>query len=200
MGDTKEILRARIAHLRDSLSRAEVDHGSPLIQDRAIEFPPYRQSHAVALYSPVGNEVATGKICEHARKAGKKIFYPGLGAAMNLHLIRLLDGEELKPGRYGILEPPEDRILTADDKESLVVFVPGLAFDLHGNRLGRGSGWYDQVLAALGEEVSIVALAFEFQIVDFVPADSWDCKVHHIITERRLIDCRDFPSDSGWVS
>jgi len=43
-------------------------------------------------------------------------------------------------------------------------------------------------------------LAFDFQIVNKIPIDSWDRKVHHIITERRVIDCGDLPSDSGWVS
>jgi 5-formyltetrahydrofolate cyclo-ligase len=89
--------------------------------------------------------------------------------------------------------------LAKNDEEGLIVFVPGLAFDLHGNRLGRGKGWYDRALASLGGQARFIALAFEFQIVDEVPTDSWDRKVHHIITERRIIDCGDLPSDSGWL-
>ena len=200
MGETKDKLRARAFHLRDSLSASEIIPKNRLIQERVLRFSPYLQSRAVALYSPTTNEVATEKIREHARQEGKKMFYPKLGAGTDLHLVQVEDPEELKPGRYGILEPSGDGIMTKKDEEGLVVFVPGLAFDLHGNRLGRGRGWYDGVLAGLGEGVRFVALAFEYQIVEELPTEGWDRKVHHIITERRIIDCRDLPSDSGWIS
>ena len=200
MGDAKDKLRSRVFQLRDSLSASEILPKNRLIQESVLRFSPYLESRAVALYSPAGNEVATEGIRDHARKAGKKIFYPKLGGRMDLHLVRLEEPEQLEPGRYGILEPTADSILTKEEEDGLVVFVPGLAFDLHGHRLGRGKGWYDRVLAALSEGVRFAALAFEFQIVEMVPAERWDRKVHYIITERRVIDCGDLPSDSGWVS
>jgi 5-formyltetrahydrofolate cyclo-ligase len=149
------------------------------------------------LYSPSGNEVATEDIREHALKAGKKLFYPKLESGNDLHLVRFEESKKMKPGRYGILEPTGVERLAKKDEEGLIVFVPGLAFDMHGNRLGRGKGWYDRALATLGEQARFIALAYEFQIVDEIPTDSWDRKVHHIITERRVIDCGDLPSDSG---
>ena len=152
------------------------------------------------MYSPSGNEVATEDIRDHALKAGKKLFYPKLDTGTDLHWARLEASDKMKPGRYGIFEPAGVARLAKNDVEGLIVFVPGLAFDLHGNRLGRGKGWYDRALAALGEPARFIALAFEFQIVDEIPVDSWDQKVHHIITERRVIDCGDLPSDSGRVS
>jgi 5-formyltetrahydrofolate cyclo-ligase len=200
MGDTKETLRARVSCLRDSLSKPEIVHKSRLIHDSALGFLPYLECRAVALYSAIGSEVQTDDIQDHARNTGKKIFYPKLGAGMNLHLVRVENRENLKPGRYGILEPPGDGIWMREDEEGLVVFVPGLAFDLHGNRLGRGQGWYDRLLAALDESVRFIGLAYELQISGEVPTDPWDRKVHHIITERRVIDCRDLPSHSRWVS
>lgn len=200
MGDTKEILRVRAAHLRESLSASEIAHKSRLIQRRALSFPPYLQSRAIALYSPSGNEVATEDIRDHALKAGKKLFYPKLDTGRDLLWVRLEESDKMKPGRYGILEPAGVARLAKNDEEGLIVFVPGLALDLHGNRLGRGKGWYDGALASLGGPARFIALAFEFQIVEEVPTDSWDRKVHYIVTERRVIDCGDLPSDSGWVS
>jgi 5-formyltetrahydrofolate cyclo-ligase len=200
MGDTKEILRARAIHLRERQSASEIAPKSRLIQQRALRFPPYLQSRAVALYSPSGNEVATEDIREHALKAGKKLFYPKLESGNELHWVRFEESKKMKPGRYGILEPTGIERLAKNDEEGLLVFVPGLAFDLHGHRLGRGKGWYDRALKALGERTRVIALAFDFQIVNEIPTDSWDRKVHHIITERRVIDCGDSPSDSGWIS
>ena len=200
MGETGDKLRANAIHLRRSLSASEIILKSRRIQETALCFPPYLYSRAVALYSPAGNEVSTEEIRDHALKAGKKLFYPKPGGGTGLDFVQVEGPQDLQPGRYGILEPTGNRIMTRQDEQGLVVFVPGLAFDLHGNRLGRGKGWYDRVLAALGEGARFAALAFEFQIVEELPTERWDRKVHHIITERRVINCGDSPSDSGWIS
>jgi 5-formyltetrahydrofolate cyclo-ligase len=93
-----------------------------------------------------------------------------------------------------------DKTMTKREHEGLVVFVPGLAFDLQGHRLGRGRGWYDRVLSLLGGGSKVVALAYEFQIIKELPAERWDQRVRHIISEKRIIDCPDIPSRSGRCS
>ncbi len=201
MREKKHKLRAGALLQRESLSASELSLWSHLIQGRVFHFSPYLISRSVALYSPIGNEVATEEIRDHAFKTRKKLFYPKLGKGQNSGLIRVDSPEELKPGRYGILEPIGNRLITERGHEGLVVFVPGLAFDLQGNRLGRGKGWYDRVLELLGEGTTIVALAYEFQVVEELPVERWDRRVHYIITERRIIDCVDVPFRSkGGVS
>ncbi len=160
---------------------------------------PYLMSCSVALYSPIGNEIATEEIREHALRTGKKLFYPKLTQGDDLNLVAVNSAEEMRLGRYGILEPAGNRVLTEEDREGLIVFVPGVIFDLHGNRLGRGRGWYDRLLKFLGGGPRFAALAYEFQVVENLPAEEWDRKVDHIITERRIIDCGSIPSRSGWV-
>jgi len=157
-------------------------------------------SCSVALYSPIGNEVATEEIRDHALRAGKKLFYPKLGREDSLNLVRVLSAEELRPGRYGILEPVGVQVMTEQDQDGLVVFVPGVAFDLRGNRLGRGKGWYDRVLMRLRDGVRFVGLAYEFQVVGELPAEGSDQRVHHIITEKRIIDCNGIAPRSGVTS
>ena len=199
MGGKKQTLRTAALLRRDSLTTAELALWGHLIQERVLHFSPYLVSRSVALYSPVGNEVATEEIRDHALKVRKKLFYPKLGRGENLALVQVESASELKPGRYGILEPTGEKIITKEGQERLVVFVPGLAFDLQGNRLGRGKGWYDRVLELLGKGSRLIALAYEFQIVEQVPTERWDRKVHHIITERRIVDCGDIPSRTGSI-
>lgn len=200
MGEKKHKLRARALLRRESLTTSELCLWSHLIQEKVLHFFPYLVSRSVALYSPIGNEVATEEIRDHALGSQKKLFYPKLGKGEKLDLIQVESVEELRAGRYGILEPIGGKVMTKQDQEGLVVFVPGLAFDLQGNRLGRGRGWYDRALELMGVEARFVALAYEFQVEKDLPAEGWDRKVHHIITERRIIDCRDIPSRSGWAS
>jgi 5-formyltetrahydrofolate cyclo-ligase len=116
-----------------------------------------------------------------------------------LELIQIEAATEFSLGRFGILEPTGEKRMAVRDQKELVVFVPGVAFDLHGNRLGWGKGWYDRVIEELGG-VILVALAYDFQIVDEVPAEEWDQKVHYVITERSIVDCRSIPVQSSQVS
>jgi 5-formyltetrahydrofolate cyclo-ligase len=189
MGETKASIRALVANRREALPAFERTEKSRLIQTRILEFPPYLDAPSIALYSATGNEVATDRIQDHALGRGKKIFYPRLEAE-TIRWVRLHDRNDFVAGRYGILEPTGKEWLAADDIEGLVVFVPGVAFDPRGNRLGRGQGWYDRALAGLGGRATIIALAYDFQIRDRIPTDPWDRAVEYVVTEGRIIDCR----------
>jgi 5-formyltetrahydrofolate cyclo-ligase len=69
------------------------------------------------------------------------------------------------------------------------VLLPGAAFDHRGNRLGYGGGYYDRLLARLKKKLPLVALAYEEQIVDSLPAEPHDIKVDMIVTDERVIRC-----------
>ena len=197
MREEKHSLRAAALTQRSSLSRSESSARSRLIQTRVLQFPPYLVSRSVALYNPIQNEVETGAILDHALLTGKHVFFPRFGPEDALELIRIGSASELREGRFGILEPMGESRLAGRDREQLVVFVPGVAFDLTGNRLGRGRGWYDRLIQNELGEATLVALAYEFQIVDAVPAEEWDQRVHYLITERSIVDCRRMPMQSS---
>jgi 5-formyltetrahydrofolate cyclo-ligase len=149
----------------------------------------YLACRAVALYSAIQNEVGTSDLLAHALGSGKKVFYPRIGEDDGGWFFRVSAAEELRAGRHGILEPAGTTPLAEAELETLIIFVPGVAFDPHGNRLGRGHGWYDRVLRRAAEHAAVVALAYEFQIVDAVPVGPGDRSVDYVVTERRLIDC-----------
>ncbi len=198
MGETKSSIRTAVLKRRDSLSAEERECKSRLIQARAVEFSLYVESPAIALYSATGSEVATDRIRDDALAAGKAIFYPSL-APEGLRWIRCRSESEFVPGRYGILEPAGKDYRAASDTDDILVFVPGVAFDLHGGRLGRGQGWYDRAMAALGSGARTVGLAFETQLVERIPCDSWDRRVEYLMTEGRIVDCREWPLASAGV-
>ena len=198
MRDTKQSLRVRARLRREAFSSSELLHWNRAIADRVLCLPVYLRSKSVALYSPIGKEVDTRRICDHALGQGKRIFYPK-SRGEESHLAKVDSCEDLQPGPLGIREPVGTSWLTGKDHDGLVLFIPGLAFDLQGNRLGRGRGWYDRVLVGLGTAVRRVALAFEFQIMKGLPVEEWDQRVHQIITEKRNIDCGNLESQSGYV-
>ena len=181
----------RVAALtqRGSLARARVFSLGALIQARALEFTPYLTARAIILYSPIQNEVSTEEIRDAALASGKRIFYPKLSAANSVAVAEIHSAADLGSGRFGISEPMGSIHPLNQELEKTVVFVPGLIFDCQGNRLGRGIGWYDRLLKQLSKGTVFVALGYDFQMVDEVPTDTWDEKIHYVITEKRVIDC-----------
>lgn len=186
-GYKKQELRRAALERRESLCRSRVRSWGELIQDRALRHPRYRSSKAIALYSPIGNEVPTQRIRDHALAEGRKVLYPKIGSG-TARLVMIGSDKDLAPGQYGILEPQGVSGLS-EDWDRLVVFVPAVLVDKTGNRIGRGGGWYDRTLATLDERATCVALVYEFQLIEEVPTEKWDLPVDFIITEERVLQC-----------
>lgn len=103
-------------------------------------------------------------------------------------------GVAIAPNRYGIPEPAAaGQPLLAPDAIQCV-FVPLVAFDRRGNRLGSGAGYYDRTFAFLRErerptEPLLVGVGYAFQEVAALDAAAWDVPLDLVATERELIDC-----------
>jgi len=186
--ERRDLLRQAALERRNLLSTAEVYLYSQQIQARALALDCYRTADAIAIYSPIQNEVDTGRLLDHALASEKRVYLPRwLGQEFGFG--QVASRSELVAGRFGILEPIGAPGLAGADKENSLVFVPGVVFDTRGNRLGRGAGYYDRLLAQFDGITRIAGLAYEFQIVEAVPAQEWDYGMHFIVTEERTIDC-----------
>ena len=197
--EAKRALRSAGLARRAALAETDCQLLSRVIQVRARQLHCYLACHSVALYSAIQNEVRTDELLAHALQSGKKVFYPRVGEDDGDGLFRVLAADELRAGRYGILEPAGTTRLADVEFAALTIFVPGVAFDMQGNRLGRGRGWYDRLLQQAGERAAIVALAYEFQIVGAVPTGPGDQKVNYVITEKRVVDCGTASAQSGRI-
>ena len=95
-------------------------------------------------------------------------------------------GRELFPGPFGAREPSGD---TAAPSPNLIL-VPGLAFDLAGNRLGRGGGFYDRFLENLPlPRPTLCGVCFSCQIVPVVPYETHDARVDFLLSEDGFQEC-----------
>ena len=93
---------------------------------------------------------------------------------------------EITAGHFGIREPAANCLeMPLADFE--LVLVPGVAFDLHGHRLGRGKGYYDRWLA--GYAGTKIGVAFDEQIVEMVSAGKQDVRMNFILTPTRCVRC-----------
>jgi 5-formyltetrahydrofolate cyclo-ligase len=189
MEETRNALRSAALKRRAALDPETCRSWSSLIQAKILDLPQYRAARSVAIYRAMGNEVDTGTIIEHSLGHNQKVFVPKLDWEKPGVFVQILSNEEQRRGLPGTVASAGAAELSRAASDNLLVIVPGVLFDYRGNRLGRGGGWYDRALRSLGACGVYVGLAFEFQLVDRVPAQPWDERVHYVITESRVIDC-----------
>lgn len=98
---------------------------------------------------------------------------------------------ELKPGSYGIPEPSSTlgAPYNLDNAKRTVCIVPGLAFDAHGRRLGRGKSYYDRYLSHVKmQTVTRIGICWSLQMFDSVPVDQWDVPMHYVVSEEGILE------------
>ncbi|HLB01951.1 MAG TPA: 5-formyltetrahydrofolate cyclo-ligase [Nitrospiria bacterium] len=194
--DEKALLRKLILEKRRALSDKGRREKSLAIQQRFFLLDEFRQGRVIHLFLSFRGEVMTDGIVKEALALGKQVVVPvvvGGSEGMNLSEIRQYP-EEVEPGAYGIPEPKKKFIRRVDPATVDLFVLPGVAFDRRGGRLGYGAGYYDRILGGTvpsreSKRVSLIALAFELQLVDRIPSSVHDVRVHKIITEERVIEC-----------
>jgi 5-formyltetrahydrofolate cyclo-ligase len=90
----------------------------------------------------------------------------------------------------GIREPRPDNFRPVAAEEIDLVLVPGVAFDLEGNRVGYGAGYYDRFLPSLRKDALIVGIAFSCQLFDKFDREEHDVKMALLITEKGILNLR----------
>lgn len=156
---------------------------SDCIQHRLLDTSAYREAGAVVLYATKDNEPETWLILEHALAARRCVLFPKIASNdAALSLIRVCDRQELRPGAFGILEPTGAEMVAPALLERALICVPGVAFSLSGQRLGRGRGYYDRLLAAAHPQAITAGLAYSFQVLDRLPQSPHDRRLGFIVT------------------
>lgn len=155
----------------------------------------YQRAETVMLFLSTPLEVDTQPIALQAWADLKRVLAPRVSfdqrRMLPIEIHSLSSGVE--EGYMGIREPAEGMPVPVSDID--LVVVPGLAFDLNGNRLGRGRGFYDRFLSHPDFRGVSCALALEEQIVDAIPTGPADVRIHMLVTDRAVH--RFAPSNPG---
>ncbi len=170
-------------------NQPEKDAISCKIVERFMELPEYQSAQTVMFYVDVRDEVRTRQALPEALASGKRIVVPYCLDG-ELELFHLENMDELELGMYRILEPKlELRTVAAKhlQPEDLdLVMVPGVAFDREGGRTGHGKGYYDKLLQHARPDAPLIALSFECQLFDAIPAEEHDIFMDKVVTEENV--------------
>lgn len=182
MHNAKQAIRKSIAVLKKSYTPSALDDRSRIILNQLEENVLFQQASCVALYHALPGEVQTAEFIE--KWAQHKTILLPVVEGDNLRLLPYNGRQSLKEGAFGILEPNG---LTdgVSEKDINLIVIPGIAFDRHLNRLGRGKGFYDRLLTNL--DIPKIAICFHFQLIEQVPTEPFDRPMDYIITEEETI-------------
>ena len=147
--------------------------------------------HAVTIlaYAPRADELDLGPLIDDALQSGRRVALPRFDPDSGRYQARqiVVPIADLAPGHYGIREPDHDSPSVSMNLLDLIL-VPGVAFDLTGRRLGRGRGYYDQLLANV--RAVKCGLAFDQQVMAQIPVESHDVMLDCVLTPERWLDFR----------
>lgn len=170
----KEVRAAKgLVPLEEKISR------SGIIMSKVEEIEQFRKADTVLLYWSMDDEVYTHAFVNKWYKE-KCILLPCVDGD-DLLLRRYTGPSSMTKGpQFGIPEPTGEVYEKLDEIE--VIIVPGVAFDRGGNRMGRGRGFYDRLLKTTPDAYKI-GVAFDFQIYDNIPMESFDVPMDCVVSE-----------------
>ena len=148
----------------------------------------------VAAYLSHGSEPGTLQMVAWFAANGVRVLLPVLshpiGGRLDKPAWAPYEGPDaLRIGAYSILEPTGDAVPSEQLPEAELIICPGLAANLHGDRLGRGGAWYDRALRHASQSAPIWVLLNDDEVLKTIPVHAWDHRVDVIITPTRMITC-----------
>tara|TARA_B100001175_G_scaffold253990_1_gene221646 strand:- start:239 stop:814 length:576 start_codon:yes stop_codon:yes gene_type:complete len=139
----------------------------------------------IASFLSIKSEISTNDLNQYLLSLGKILCLPVIENNEEVLIFKRYSiGDVLKKGKFGVREPVNSQTHLPD-----IIFVPCLAFDENGFRLGYGGGYYDKCMAyffSINHKFISIGLAYEEQKVKNVVHDNLDQKLNYILTEKQL--------------
>jgi 5-formyltetrahydrofolate cyclo-ligase len=187
LAERKATLRKELLAARASQSVSERKAAGRALRETILGLPETGMAGAIAAYISVGTEPETTALVFALWKRGSYVLLPVLQDDFDLDWASYEGPDSLEPGPYGLLQPTEPRRGPGAISSADLVIVPALAADRAGNRLGRGGGCYDRALARVGKSVLTLALLYDNELLDEVPAGPLDQRIRAVAQPKRGI-------------
>jgi 5-formyltetrahydrofolate cyclo-ligase len=186
----KRVLRHAVQVRRESRSaeqRARDDEARLGVLDAALgDRPPA----TVAAYLSAGAEPGTLQLVGWLAAHDVRVLLPVLSRGAAPAWAAYAGPDALQLGRHGILEPSTAPRAEEGLADAELILAPALAANRHGDRLGRGGGWYDRALAHAAPSAPVWVLLNSDEVLPVIPVHAWDRRVDALVTPDALLPCR----------
>ena len=171
-------------NVRNSLSEDAFKNKSRIIFNNVISLNEVLNAKTVFVYLSYGREVATDNLIDFLFSENNNILVPKCNVSKETMIpVKISSMSELVSGSYGIREPLDD----AQYKSKIdLAIIPGIAFDIYGNRIGHGKGYYDKFLQ--DEKILKLGLCYSDCLSETeLPHYDNDLPMDYIITDREVL-------------
>jgi 5-formyltetrahydrofolate cyclo-ligase len=182
-------LRFELRQQRKQLTAEFCKQTAEKITNKIIQCNFFPTSQNIACYLPSENEVDTWPLIKIILAQKKNCYLPVLAAknTNELSFVQFTTNTELKPNKYGILEPLVTSQNTIAAQQLDLAILPLVAFNEKFYRMGRGAGYYDRTFAYKLADPKIppylIGVAYAFQLAEFQP-HAWDVPMDLVIMEQ----------------
>lgn len=180
----KAEIRKKIREQLKQISDDDYEIMSRKIFENLLTIPEYENSWVLMTYVSFQKEPDTMRVIKDALKRAKTVCIPAVDWKNSTMVPVQIFNEDDIDFSSAIPQPFSSAFIPPDEID--LVLVPGLAFDISCNRLGRGRGFYDRFLPLCVKAIKI-GLAFDFQILEFLDVNEKDVRLDAIITETRIL-------------
>ncbi len=187
-------IRKEMRLKRRELSKRQQLIAAEQLNMQLIQHHSFKHSKNIACYLATEGELSLIPFIHACWRHNKNVFLPVLQKSNqhSLWFVPFTEKSTLIPNRYGILEPEHTKkqrntkIIMLDS-----IFLPLVAFDLLGNRIGMGAGYYDRTLNILKTrqhwlKPRLIGVGYAFQQVKAIKTNEWDVAMHFISTDKAI--------------
>lgn len=172
----KPVLRKAMLARRQAIAEDERKRHEMAIIRHILAMPCFCDASSMALYMPIKGEISLLSLWQPEQK---QVLFPKVS---DEHLVfsSAASESEFIEGAYGIPEPVSNRNMELSEID--VIFVPGVAFDRYGHRLGYGKGYYDRLIA-ISPDTTYIGVCLDEFCMEKLPVDPWDACVDFVVTQ-----------------
>lgn len=174
----KKDLRHQVRLMKRQFTKEQLLDMSQSVIHELLVVPQVKQAHVILMYYSLDDEVNTHNAVDRLVGMGKIVLLPVVTSATDMELRCYTGPDDLRGGFFNIMEPVGK--LYTDYSKIDVAVVPGMSFDLQGNRLGRGKGYYDRFLPLIPQAYKI-GICFPFQKFPAIPVGQYDVKMDIVL-------------------
>lgn len=186
-------LRQKIRARRIALGPAGQTISARALEKSLRELEIMMPARHIGLYLANDGEIDPGPFMHWAFTQAKHCYLPVMCKQENqpMNFAEVTPDSYFKPNRFGIPEPIVEPEELRNAASLNLILVPLVAFDLKGNRIGMGGGFYDRTLAftrqhPYDQRPKLIGLAHEFQYSEAIEPSPWDIPLDGIATEKRI--------------
>ena len=180
MNEKKAALRRELLTRAKSMPAAEKQASDRAILTRVAASEAYRDAGTVFCFVGRGEEIDTRPLLGRILSDGKRLCVPLCAGAGEMEARQIAELAQLRPGRYGILEPPLSTPKIEPGAIDLSV-IPCVGAARDGRRLGRGGGYYDRFLTGFSGKALLLCRGMLLR--EDIPREAHDVVIPDLITD-----------------